>query len=384
MRFLVQHSDGGSVWFFLCTGCRQKVPYSLVSVGFFRFIDLHFCCRNALRLSIVKNILVVVLVLIATASNAMASETDPYTLRGQLPDSTKWLNLRMNNALDQSAGKVRSCDAYALQKQIFKEWGGVFYAKIENWSKENPYARFLPIDESIYGAVAKQRGREGWRKLTKFHMYYSPGIVQIGDVVVGDDKLGHFLQVGYSMFYAVNKKKDPRFRDIRSLSQKAAEFAVDDYKFIRESRLQGEPLVMAFADFQENTQWGMGATMVKSYTDIASNYGGYLFWSRLTDGEKPYFSCEKGQWVRTVDFNWQEYVTPAWDEAINCNDYDTEIEQQVGQQIVLRGKGRCPIAPNVCADLIVSLGDKAGHMLHPLCLSAGEKVLNANPVSSTR
>lgn len=329
-----------------------------------------------------KNILVVLFVLCAAVFNAMASETDPYTLRGQLPDSTNWLNDRMNSALEQSASKVRSCDAFALQKQIFKDWGGVFYAKIEDWSKENPYARFLPIEDSIYGAVAKKRGRNGWRKLTKFQMYYSPGIVRIGDVVVGDDKLGHFLQVGYAMYYAVNKKNDPRFRDIRSLSQKAAEFAVDDYKFIRESRLQGESLVMAFADFQENTQWGMEATMVKSYTDIASNYGGYLFWSRLTDGDKPYFTCDRDHWVRVVDFDWRDYVTPAWDEAINCNDYASEIEDQVAQQILLRGKGRCPVAPNVCADMIVSLGIKSKHMLHPSCLSAGEEILKTNSISN--
>lgn len=308
------------------------------------------------------------------AAPALASETDPYTLRDKLADSTQWLNQRTNAALDASAAKVTSCDAYALQKQLFKEWGGVFVAKIESWSKDNPQARFLPIEQSIYAPVAGVKGKRGWRKLTKFNLYYSPGVFRVGDTIVGDDKLGHFLQLGYSMYYAAEKKRDDKFRDIRSLSQKAAEFMVDDYKFIRQSTMQGDELVLAFANFQESTEWGMSATMVKSYADMASNYGGYLFWSRLTTGEHPYFTCQDNHWKRVAEFDWKDYVNPAWDEAINCNEYDPRIKPSIEAQIRHRGLGSCPIRPDECSALVHTLGKKAETLLHPKCLHAQDAI----------
>lgn len=326
----------------------------------------------------IANLRIALILLGSMAIPALGSETDPYTLRDNLKDSSQWLNQHTNAALDASAAKVTSCDAYALQRQLFKEWGGVFYAKIEGWSKENPDARFLPIEQSIYAPVAALRGKHGWRKLTKFGMYYSPGVFRIGDSVIGDDKLGHFFQLGYSMYYAAQKKRNNQFRDIRTLSQKAAEYMVDDYKFIRQSNLQNDELVLAFADFQESTQWGMQATGVKSYADMASNYGGYLFWSRLTEGDHPYFACQNNHWKRVADFDWKVYVNPAWDEAVNCNQYDPRIKSALDIQIQKRGLGSCPIRPDACVDLAHTLGKTANVLLHPDCLHANQMPVAQN------
>ena len=307
----------------------------------------------------------------------VASETDNFTTRNiEYQDSTLWLNQKMNMALDQVAAKTKSCNPFELQKVLFQSLGGVFVANIENWSKENPNALFLPIENSIYSEVGQVRGTHGLRKLTKFKAYYTPGQFKVNNVIAGDDKLGHFLQLGYSMYYAVQKKKNSRFIDIRSPMQKLAELIVKDYSFIKNNKeVTHNDIVTAFAQFQEDGEWGMTATLVKSYGDIAADYAGYLFWSELTSGDNPYFECLDNHFSHVRAFNWEEYITPAWDESINCSEFHSSISESVNTQIKKRNIGACPVAPESCADLVREYGSLAKSLLHPSCLKAGKEII---------
>lgn len=307
-------------------------------------------------------------------AKAPASEVDNFTLRGKLPDSRIWLNRRMNAALDTAAAETRSCNMFALQKNLYRDLGGFFVAKIETWSKHNPHAAFLPINKSIYADSANQRGNHGWRNLAMFRNYYSKGQFAFSGLLIGDDKLGHFLQMGYSMYFAVRWKENPQFPDIRTHFQRMAENHVGNYDYIRKSLAKTpDDLVLGFSMFQENTEFGMIATMVRSYADIAANYDGYYFWLSLTEGESPYFRCAAGRWQRVRAFEWNEYITTAWDEAINCSDYDRPLRRKVRRQIEARGHGQCPISAQACAQAIAHYGDKAARgLLHPKCLAAGK------------
>lgn len=329
-----------------------------------------------------KNLInkIVVSLLVLSSVSVSASETDNFSLRGyNYPDSTMWLNSKMNSSLDEVANKTKSCNPFELQKNLFQSLGGVFIATIEKWSEENPNAEFLPFENSIYSDIGETPGTHGLRKLVKFKSYYVPGQFRVGDVIAGDDKLGHFLQLGYGMYYAVHAKKNKNFPDIRTPMQRLAEVAADDYKFIRNTdKVSPEDIVGAFAQFQEDGEWGMGATLVKSYGDMAADYAGFLFWSDLTDGKNPYFKCEDNHFSRTRNFKWEEYINTGWDESINCSEFHPSIKNQVLAQIQKRNFGQCPIRPKSCAQLLKTFGPIAKSILHPKCIEAGNDILNQN------
>jgi hypothetical protein len=111
---------------------------------------------------------------------------------------------------------------------------------------------------------------------------------------------------------------------------------------------------------------------VYSYADLAANIDGFYFWQNMTRGVKPFIVCRQGQWIQEVGFNWKKYVNDAWDEGINCSDYDASIKEGVLKNIrtVLSAKGykakKCPLFSEKC----VSLRERyksTPFVLHPDC-----------------
>lgn len=314
------------------------------------------------------------LVSIFCLAQAQASEPDNFTVKPlDIHDSKYWLNEKMNRELQYVADETKSCDQFELQKKIFKSLGGVFVAKIERWSEDNPNTYFLPIENSIYSDITKIKGVGGLRKLFDFSIYYTPGLMRINDTVFGEDKLGHFLQLGYSMYFAVQRSKDHHYKDIRNGGEKFAEYLAHDYEFIKTNKLV-DPLdiVAAYADFQENGQWGMKATLVKSYADMSANYYGYLFWNELIDGNHPYFKCQNNHFVKTREFNFEEYVNPSWDESINCSEFHPKIKAAIENKMKASGLSFCPVRKNTCSELVKKIGPISSKILHPKCLESAK------------
>jgi hypothetical protein len=126
----------------------------------------------------------------------------------------------------------------------------------------------------------------------------------------------------------------------------------------------------------EDGIWGLGATGVKSFSDMATNYAGYRFWSSLYQGAEPYVRCEEDRrWVKGRSFTWADYVTDAWDEAINCSEMVPSLSARVQQNTAKLGLA-CPIDPLRCFAL--SRLEKAEFYVNPFCLSfpGGSKVIN--------
>lgn len=326
-----------------------------------------------------KNTITSLVVLSFINLNLMASEPDNFTVRNEpMSDSLGWLNDKMNSALDDVAAKTNSCDRFELQAKLYKDLGGVFIANIEKWSKEDPYAIQFPIEKSIYSTVKDEKGDHSFRRLTKFGAYYTQGLLRVNNINIGDDKLGHFFQLGYSMYYSVEWKKDHKFKDIRDYKQKAAAAIALDNKFIKKNDFtETDDIVGAFAQFQEDGEWGMKADYVKSYGDMAANYEGYLFWKSLTEGSNPYFKCDGNRFAKVRNFDWNEYINPGWDEAINCSEFHPKIKDRVNAEIAKRNIGACPVAPDSCADAYKKMGAISKYILHPRCLDAAKKILNA-------
>lgn len=311
---------------------------------------------------------------------AHASEVDNFTVRTG-SDSREWLNKKMNSVLKQAAEEANqnswACDIQQLHRRLYAHMGrtsnipafGFVWAGIEKWSVKNPNSFRIPMERSIYSDSMKVRGN-GVRVVSPFTWFYTEGNFKFDSAIVGDDKLGHFFQIGYAIYRAEKKKQDPAFRDIRLFDEKYFDFVNGIYKFLDTTPLRGEALVLAYSHHQEDLGWGYEGTHVRSYADIMANFEGYHFWTEVTEGENPYFTCVRGAWKKTRAFDWSLYISDGWDEAVNCSDFDKKIEKKVNANILKRGHGPCPVNPASCVQLAKRYEKWASSLLHPRCLKA--------------
>lgn len=315
-----------------------------------------------------KNILLLSL-LLGLTELANTTEVDNFSHRDISTDSREWLNKKMNESLDAAIAKRtnKGCNQFEVQRRLFVDLGGFLYANIEKWSETNPGTFRLPIEKSIYKGVMDVTGHYGWRTQVKFSKYYTPDLFRVGNTILGDDKLEHFFQLGYAMYHAAKLKENPKFPDIRKLSQKGGNALAGDTGYIKITNLKGDALVHAFSKFQEDGEWGLRGPLVRSYGDIAANWEGYQFWLNLTEGNNPFLKCEERKWKRVRDFDWATYVNDSWDEAINCSDFDKSIEGPINEAIKALGLDQCPIKKDSCAQLVKHYGEAAQHLLHPRC-----------------
>lgn len=152
--------------------------------------------------------------------------------------------------------------------------------------------------------------------------------------IVGTDKLGHFFMQGLDYFKRVDS--------------------------------EGASLdIVLRHEHGEDGVWGLRMTGVKSYADMAANYQGYRFWSALYRGERPYARCENGRrWVKAREFTWADYVTDAWDEAINCSEFNPRLGERVRASLARMGLN-CPVDPARCAALAKQ--ERSEYFLSPAC-----------------
>jgi hypothetical protein len=98
---------------------------------------------------------------------------------------------------------------------------------------------------------------------------------------------------------------------------------------------------------------------------------------------RPYVSCGRRFWIagerrwrlsRRLDLD--RYVTPVWDEAVNCSGFRSkEIEARVQARIAELSEAAgadqtCPVDPDACARARERYGEWAPRLLHPRCAAA--------------
>lgn len=165
----------------------------------------------------------------------------------------------------------------------------------EEWAEHDARVPlYRARDKGIYGnAVDYDDMRMAW------YIELSP-LIQVAGVLIGLDKLGHFLGQGAS-YYA-------RYRALSTLP--------------RAERLRA---LREHGHRQELGQLGIATGGVYSFADLAANWAGMTFYLALFDdvtleGEHHarYFErTPRGQYRRVRDFHWSEWIGPEWDEALN-------------------------------------------------------------------
>lgn len=318
----------------------------------------------------IRLILIVVFINSLFIGSIRASETDNYTVRDLPQDGRQWLNSMMNKSIQEALKGSEGKSFEYVHRKFFQNLGGLLFAKIEKWSnKRYAPAVEIPIRKSIYRDVIWVQGIPfTTRWLTPFYGYYSPRIYKINNVVFGDDKLGHFVQLGYYMYLVTKQKEQPNFKDNRPLYVRLADWFTGDRQFVDKSPFKGDDLVLALSHYQEDEWWGIKGTMARSYADIAANWEGYHFWSQFTEGTNPYLKQdEQGRWQQVREFDWAEYINPAWDEFVNHTDYHPRIATQVQNAIKEIYGTSCPIDFPACQEIFKRYGDRTPLLLNKAC-----------------
>jgi hypothetical protein len=213
------------------------------------------------------------------------------------------LDDKMNKLLDElaarlaqdttadDAGRIRHARA-VFQHPLLAE----LITPYEEWAKTEPQLPLYRVrDKGIYGhAVDYDDMRLTW------YIELSP-IIQVSGVLIGIDKLGHFLAQGFQYF--------------------------EHYRELDEGLLVADRAarMREFGHEQEVGQLGLATGGVYSMADLASNWAGMLFFMALFDDvrveaeqhAKFFARDEDGVYRRVRDFHWSEWISSDWDEALN-------------------------------------------------------------------
>lgn len=279
-------------------------------------------------------------------SPAYAEETD-FIHDRNLPDTSGFLDQKMNIALEKIANESRNCKPSALHHAILDQLGGWGWSEIEDWVFEDPnHGKVVRKKNSIYNGLPGSI----WGCC-------SPSVNYQGNIISGD-KLGHFLHSGFEMWAFARNVTGKKTRDQRGLFSKTFDlFAYTTsssfhrlYQNIESYRTVGIPAwnetewAVALSLAQEEGWWGLLGTGIKSYADMASNIEGYHFWSDLTEGPNPYYQCVNKKWKLVRNFTWSSYVSAAWDEGVNCSSYAHPNNAKTLQ-------GYCPVKASACFEI---------------------------------
>ncbi len=330
----------------------------------------------------------IALISILISQTAQCYEVDQFTRRNEpIRDSTALIDAEINKRIQYAVESTnpntfekllgvsgcgdKASDHNDSRRRLFTNLSSYLVTGnpiglVEAFAENNKSIdkRKIRTDESIYKTAIE--------KSIIMKVFGITSVIAVNNQKIGADKLGHFLSEGYEFY------------------RKAHTHATIEQK---------KDSVRAQNTTSEKEENGMATTNIKSYADMAANYDGTRFWNKLcgamTEDSTPternhfakhkclpnsYLKCENGVWVLNPKekFTLKNYVTPAWDETINCSVYHKDIDALVRSEIFYRVesyeskmKRPCPVEPNACKGLRDSYPGKIfNNVIHPLCKEA--------------
>lgn len=305
------------------------------------------------------------LLLAAFVGSARGAEIDSLTDRGVvLEDSTRALERRFDDAfaiaIDRANQAPVACDERVLNRELRAALASPFigHGIAESLNHDEGLdRRRVRRKDSIYRDLGvSENVSVHWKDLS--------AVIRVGDVLIGTDKLGHLV--------------------------------VEGWKYFEIAHLEGEGIASAmdWGERTERTYFGLYTTGVHSYADLVADFEGMRFWQHVlgqtadpleadSRAGRPYVKCARRFWIvgarrwkQARGFELDRYVTPVWDEAVNCCRYrNAEIEARVSARIAELSHAdgadyTCPVDPDACARARRRYGGWAPRLLHPDCLSA--------------
>lgn len=272
----------------------------------------------------------------AWVSEAYASEIDSYT-KTQLirKDAVSFINKEINRLINISvseANKRGITDSEDLYEILNQNLGGRIISQLEKNLEQNNDHQILKIDirESIYNGM-------GFLQAPSLILSRKMGgVFKAGNLIIGTDKLGHFIAQGFT-YYKTCYLKD---------------YGVED--------------ALLYGINSEMTYFGFTTTGIFSYGDLVANFQGMRFWNDLlgkypdilNETRPPYIQKKENRWSVTFPVDMRRYFDAAWDERINRNVFsDPELNDCIGNRI-RRAKGSIPYPDTENADKILGLLNK--------------------------
>ena len=281
-----------------------------------------------------------------------ATEVDSFSkryldIKDSLPTLNKEFNFHLGKAIEK-ANKKGSCSTKNLYKYLNKRIGGFTWSKFEKDIESSDLYEKLNSKrkESIFKHV---KFRHGWGiYLASLGPVDIGSIIRVGNHLIGTDKIGHFIGVGWVYYKKAYLEK------------------------------KGIEHVIEYGQGTEKGIFGSKTTGVYSYGDLLANWQGMKFWAELVGDkiqtDKPYVECQEDKWVQVRKFNWIEWVDDGMDEGVNCNKWKSikfkrSVEKTIKELEIKYpdSRFRCPVK-NSCRELVKKYGLESVHLIHPRCL----------------
>ena len=249
---------------------------------------------------------IALLLLLCVPSIGGTYETDQFNNRQQsIKDATAVMNREVTLAIGHVIIRLDGPrDDMKVVNGIYKKIGGIHWVdKLENFAMDSSAVERLdtPSHDSIY--------TDHPLYATRVAGLFGVGpTIKVNGVLVGTDKLGHFLSQGRKFF-----KRWLKMGNEAEAAQQSA--------------------------YTERALFGQMTTGSYSNADLVANYEGYLFYRSLfednvIEGKPAILAWDQDQWVMQRPFDWSDHVNDYWDEALNINHYDTLLYTHMKQRLL--------------------------------------------------
>jgi hypothetical protein len=136
--------------------------------------------------------------------------------------------------------------------------------------------------------------------------------VQVAGVLVGTDKIDHFLATGYAYWRKSRRGDDPG-RALR------------------------------YGTRTERGLYGLATSMTFSYADLAANVDGFVFYDTLLGPSGVVTQTPSGCLRQHRPFDWAEWVRPDWDEVVNPSVYSARVQRRIWETLDARAEDYCAV-----------------------------------------
>lgn len=301
-------------------------------------------------------------VFVALPVSAFADETDNFTCRLRvLRDSLGALDAIMNARIQATLAQVNArrdrCDERCLVQQLQTDIGGTYlhpltgipHSRFESWIGERRDVDRCRVSfgESIYGA---RPYNQPWLFPFTGRIILLADSIRVAGHLIGIDKINHFIREGLTHWKAVQRPGgDIAAVMVKELGPPGRQFRWNEYG------LKG---------------WSL--TGVLAYGDLAASYSGYRFWRDISSvgGTGSYIQADgaTGNFVQGQAVSFADYVNDAWDEGVNCSEFQPALAKQVASALAKRTM-TCPAAG---ASSLSDLPDSSLYV-NPKQLAGGSK-----------
>ncbi len=227
-------------------------------------------------------------------TSVLAYETDPFQNRAvATADAGTVLNREVNHTLRDLVEDWQGPPSQArMVDAIYRRIGGLHWVdRLERWAMRSREVEKLPTPRraSVYS-------RQPLYAVRVAGLFGIGPSFRVAGVLIGSDKLGHFLSQGRKFW-----RRWQRSHDEAAAARQSA--------------------------FTERAIFGAATTGVYSNADLVANYEGHRFYRSLFEDDivpgKPAILVRSGAgWRIQREFDFADHVNPWWDEALNPNAYD--------------------------------------------------------------